>query len=423
MKRLFSNLTFQVIAAILLGVLVGLYIPAFAPVAQRISKMFISLISMLIAPIIFLTIVLGIAGMNDMKKVGRVGGKALLYFELVTTFALVIGVAVANLIKPGEGLSIPLPANTGKIAQYQQQAGEMNWGDFFTHIIPGNFVGAFAQGDILQVLFIAVLFGFGLSRMGDTGQTLLQSFDKIAKVFFNMMHIVMKAAPLGAFGGMAYTISTHGLKTLKPLAMLMGSVYLTMALFIFIVLNAICYIFKFSLLKYLRYIRQELLIVLGTSSSEPALPLMMEKLERLGCARSVVGLVIPTGYSFNLDGTTIYLSMATIFLAQVFRVPLTSTQELTIIGILMVTSKGAAGVTGSGFIVLTSTLTAIKVIPVEGVALLLGVDRFMSEARAITNVIGNGVATIVIAISEKAFDRAEYEKVISADGQQDAKVS
>jgi aerobic C4-dicarboxylate transport protein len=423
MKRLFSNLTFQVIAAILLGVLVGLYIPAFAPVAQRISKMFISLISMLIAPIIFLTIVLGIAGMNDMKKVGRVGGKALLYFELVTTFALVIGVTVANLIKPGEGLSIPLPADTGKIAQYQQQAGEMNWGDFFTHIIPGNFVGAFAQGDILQVLFISVLFGFGLSRMGDTGQTLLQSFDKIAKVFFNMMHIVMKAAPLGAFGGMAYTISTHGLKTLKPLAMLMGSVYLTMALFIFVVLNAICYLFKFSLFKYLRYIRQELLIVLGTSSSEPALPLMMEKLERLGCARSVVGLVIPTGYSFNLDGTTIYLSMATIFLAQVFRVPLTLTQELTIIGILMVTSKGAAGVTGSGFIVLTSTLTAIKVIPVEGVALLLGVDRFMSEARAITNVIGNGVATIVIAISEKAFDRAKYEEVISADGQQDAKVS
>ena len=416
MKRLFSNLTFQVIAAILSGVLVGLYYPAFAPVAQRISKVFISLISMLIAPIIFLTIVLGIAGMNDMKKVGRVGGKALLYFELVTTFALVIGVTVANLVKPGEGLNIPLPTDTGKIAQYQQQAGEMNWGDFFMHIVPGNFVGAFAQGDILQVLFIAVLFGFGLSRMGDTGQTLLQNFDKIAKVFFNMMHIVMRVAPLGAFGGMAYTISTHGLQTLKPLAMLMGSVYLTMALFIFVVLNIICFFFKFSLFKYLRFIRQELLIVLGTSSSEPALPLMMEKLERLGCARSVVGLVIPTGYSFNLDGTTIYLSMATIFLAQVFRVPLTLTQELTIIGILMVTSKGAAGVTGSGFIVLTSTLTAIKVIPVEGVALLLGVDRFMSEARAITNVIGNGVATIVIAISEKAFDRNKYEQATRISG-------
>ncbi|WP_345950915.1 C4-dicarboxylate transporter DctA [Mucilaginibacter sp. PAMB04274] len=409
MKRLLSNLTFQVIAAILLGVLVGLYLPEFAPAAQRISKMFISVISMLIAPIIFFTIVLGIAGMNDMKKVGRVGGKALLYFELVTTFALVIGVTVANLIKPGAGLNMQLPTDLSKVAQYQKQAGEMNWGDFFTHIIPSNFIGAFAEGDILQVLFIAVLFGFGLSRMGGTGQTLLQSFDKIAKVFFNMMHIVMRAAPLGAFGGMAYTVSTYGIKTLKPLAMLMGSVYLTMALFIFIVLNAICYFFKFSLFKYLRYIREEILIVLGTSSSEPALPLMMEKLEKLGCARSVVGLVIPTGYSFNLDGTTIYLSMATIFLAQVFHVPLTIGQELTIIGILMVTSKGAAGVTGSGFIVLTSTLAAIKIIPVEGVALLLGVDRFMSEARAITNVIGNGVATMVIAISEKAFDRSKYE--------------
>jgi aerobic C4-dicarboxylate transport protein len=414
MKRLFSYLTFQVITAILLGVLVGLYFPGFAPAAQRISKMFISLISMLIAPVIFFTIVLGIAGMNDMKKVGRVGGKALLYFELVTTFALVIGVAVANLVKPGTGINMQLPADLSKVTQYKQQAGEMHWGDFFSHIIPGNFIGAFAEGDILQVLFIAILFGFGLSRMGATGQTLLQSFDKLSKVFFNMMHIVMRAAPLGAFGGMAYTISTYGIKTLRPLALLMGSVYLTMALFIFVVLNAICYFYKISLFKYLRYIRQEILIVLGTSSSEPALPLMMEKLERMGCARSVVGLVIPTGYSFNLDGTTIYLSMATIFLAQVFHVPLTLGQELTIIGILMVTSKGAAGVTGSGFIVLTSTLAAIKVIPVEGVALLLGVDRFMSEARAITNVIGNGVATLVIAISEKAFDRSKYLAAIQS---------
>ncbi|WP_158825001.1 dicarboxylate/amino acid:cation symporter [Mucilaginibacter lacusdianchii] len=413
MKRLFSNLTFQVIAAILLGVLVGLYFPAFAPVAQRISKMFISLISMLIAPIIFFTIVLGIAGMSDMKKVGRVGGKALLYFEIVTTFALIIGVAVANLVKPGAGLAPSHGADVGKVAQYQQQAGEMNWGDFFTHIIPSNFVEAFAKGDILQVLLIAILFGFGLSRMGSVGQSLTQSLDKLAKVFFNIMYIVMRAAPIGAFGGMAYTISTHGLQTLKPLAMLMASVYLTMALFIFVVLNLICYLFKFSLWKYLKFIRQELLIVLGTSSSEPALPLMMDKMERLGCARSVVGLVIPTGYSFNLDGTTIYLSMATIFLAQVFHVPLSLGQQLTIIGILMVTSKGAAGVTGSGFIVLTSTLAAIKVIPVEGVALLLGVDRFMSEARAITNVIGNGIAAIVIAISEKEFDREKYKLAIS----------
>lgn len=413
MKRLFSNLTVQVITAILIGVLVGLYFPAFGPVAQRISKMFISLISMLIAPIIFFTIVLGIAGMNDMKKVGRVGGKALLYFEIVTTFALIIGVTVANVVKPGAGLKMQAANDTAKVAQYQQQASEMNPGDFFSHIIPGNFVDAFAKGDILQVLVLAVLFGFGLSRMGSGGQSLIHTFEKLSKVFFNILSLVMRLAPLGAFGGIAYTVSTHGIKTLKPLAMLMGSVYVTMALFIFVVLNLICYICKVSLWKYLKFIRREILIVFGTSSSESALPGMMEKMESIGCARSVVGLVIPTGYSFNLDGTTIYLSMATIFLAQVFHVPLSLGQELTIIGILMVTSKGAAGVTGSGFIVLTSTLAAIKVIPVEGVALLLGVDRFMSEARAITNVIGNGVATIAVSISEKSFDRDQYKVAVS----------
>jgi len=413
MKRFFSNLTVQVLIAIIIGVLVGLYFPAFGPVAQRISKMFISLISMLIAPIIFFTIVLGIAGMNDMKKVGRVGGKALLYFEVVTTFALIIGVTVANLVKPGAGLHMQQNADVGKVAQYQQQASEMNLGDFFSHIIPGNFIEAFAKGDILQVLVIAVLFGYGLSRMGSTGESVIHSFEKISKVFFNMLLMVMKLAPVGAFGGIAYTVSTQGIKTLKPLAMLMGSVYITMALFIFVVLNFICYLCKVSLWKYLKFIRQELLIVFGTSSSESALPGMMAKLEKLGCNKSVVGLVIPTGYSFNLDGTTIYLSMATIFLAQVFNINLSLGQELTIIGILMLTSKGAAGVTGSGFIVLTSTLAAIKIIPVEGVALLLGVDRFMSEARAITNVIGNGVATMAIAISEKAFDRNQYEVAVS----------
>lgn len=413
MKRILSNLTVQVLIAIALGVVIGLYFPTFGPVAQRISKMFISLISMLIAPIIFFTIVLGIAGMNDMKKVGRVGGKALLYFEVVTTFALVIGVTVANLVKPGAGLHMQQNADVSKVTQYQQQAAEMNLGDFFSHIIPGNFIEAFAKGDILQVLVIAVLFGFGLSRMGSTGESIIHSFEKISKVFFNILLMVMKLAPVGAFGGIAYTVSTQGIKTLKPLAMLMGSVYITMALFIFVVLNLICYFCKVSLWKYLKFIRQELLIVFGTSSSESALPGMMAKLEKLGCNKSVVGLVIPTGYSFNLDGTTIYLSMATIFLAQVFNINLTLEQELTIIGILMLTSKGAAGVTGSGFIVLTSTLAAIKIIPVEGVALLLGVDRFMSEARAITNVIGNGVATMVIAINEKAFDRNQYEVAVS----------
>lgn len=403
MKRLFTNLTFQVIVAIVLGIVVGLYYKPFAPTAQLISKTFISLITMLIAPIIFFTIVLGIAGMSDMKKVGRVGGKALLYFEIVTTFALIIGVTVANLIKPGEGFVTTVKADTSKLEVYQKAAAEMHWTDFIAHIVPSNAFEAFAKGDILQILFFAILFGFGLSRMGDSGKVVIDLFEKISKVFFNIMHIVMKVAPVGAFGGMAYTISTYGIKTLQPLAMLMASVYITMALFIFVVLNIICRLYKFSLWAYLKHIKEEILIVLGTSSSESALPGMMEKLEKFGCSRSVVGLVIPAGYSFNLDGTTIYLSMCTIFLAQVFHIPLTIEQQLSIIAILMVTSKGAAGVTGSGFIVLTSTLAAIKVIPVEGVAILLGVDRFMSEARAITNVIGNGVATVVIAKSEGEF--------------------
>lgn len=404
MKRIVSNLTFQVIIAIILGIAVGLNFKEFAPTAQLISQIFIKLITLLIPFIIFFTIVLGIANMSDMKKVGRVGGKALLYFEVVTTLALIIGVAVANIIKPGANfINNHVKVDAAKLAGYEKAAAEMKWGDFITHIIPGNVFKAFTEGDILQILFFAILFGFGLSRMGEAGQSVISLFDKLSKVFFNIMKIVMKVAPIGAFGGMAYTISTYGLATLKPLALLMGSVYLTMFLFIFVVLNIICYLFKFSLWQYLKHIKEEILIVLGTSSSESALPGMMEKLEKFGCSKSVVGLVIPAGYSFNLDGTTIYLSMSTIFLAQVFHIDLSIEQQLTIIGILMITSKGAAGVTGSGFIVLTSTLAAIKVIPVEGVAILLGVDRFMSEARAITNVIGNGVATIVVAKSETEF--------------------
>lgn len=409
-KRILSNLTFQVIIAIILGVAVGLNFKGFAPTAQMISQIFIKLITLLIPFIIFFTIVLGIANMSDIKKVGRVGGKALLYFELVTTLALIIGIAVANIIKPGANfINNHVKVDAAKLAGYEKAASEMKWGDFITHIVPGNVFKAFTEGDILQILFFAILFGFGLSRMGEAGQSIITTFDKLSKVFFNIMKIVMKVAPIGAFGGMAYTISTYGVATLKPLALLMGSVYLTMFLFIFVVLNIICYLYKFSLWQYLKHIKEEILIVLGTSSSESALPGMMEKLEKFGCSKSVVGLVIPAGYSFNLDGTTIYLSMSTIFLAQVFHIDLSIEQQLTIIGILMITSKGAAGVTGSGFIVLTSTLAAIKVIPVEGVAILLGVDRFMSEARAITNVIGNGVATIVIAKSEKEFVRPELK--------------
>jgi aerobic C4-dicarboxylate transport protein len=408
MKRVLYNLTFQVLVAILLGVLTGVFFPAFAPSAKLISQTFINLIQMLIAPIIFLTIVLGIASMGDMKKVGKVGGKALLYFEVVTTFALFIGLGVANLTKPGVGFVHKAITDVAKLAGYQKQAAEMNATDFLTHIVPHNIFDAFTRGDILQILFFAILFGYGISHMGEAGQSLVAVFDKLSKVFFNIMKVVMKLAPLGAFGGMAFTVGTFGIGTLAPMAKLMGSVYLTMILFIFVVLNIICRLFKFSLWQYLKYIRQEILVVLGTSSSESALPGMMEKMEKFGCSKSVVGLVIPTGYSFNLDGTTIYLSMAVIFLAQAFQVPLTFMQQLTLMGILMVTSKGAAAVTGGGFIVLASTLAATKMIPVEGVAILLGVDRFMSEARAITNVIGNGIATIVIAKSEKEFDEQKY---------------
>ncbi|BAU55928.1 C4-dicarboxylate transporter DctA [Mucilaginibacter gotjawali] len=403
MKKLLTNLNFQVLAGILLGVIVGFCFPTFGPTAKIISQTFISLITMLIAPIIFFTIVLGIAGMSDMKKVGRVGGKALLYFEIVSTSALVIGMIVANILRPGDGFVSKIAADSSKLAVYQKAAADMHWLDILTHIVPPNIFEAFAKGDILQILFFAILFGFALSHLGETGQTVISLFDKFSKVFFKIMHMVMRVAPIGAFGGMAYTISTFGLKTLKPLSILMGSVYLTSIFFIFGVLNLICYLYKFSLWKYLAFIKEEILVVWGTSSSESVLPAMMDKMEKFGCSRSVVGLVIPAGYSFNLDGTTIYLSMSVIFLAQVFHIPLTLVQQLTIIGILMITSKGAAGVTGSGFIILTSTLAAIKIIPAEGVAILLGVDRFMSEARAITNMIGNGIATIVIAKSEGEF--------------------
>ncbi len=403
MKKLLFNLNFQVITGIVLGIIVGFLFPSFGPTAKLISQTFISLITMLIAPIIFFTIVLGIAGMSDIKKVGRVGGKALLYFEIVSTCALVIGVIVANVIRPGDGFVSKIAADHSKLAIYQKAAADMHWVDFITHIVPPNIFEAFAKGDILQILFFAILFGFAVSFIGETGQRVIHLFENLSKVFFRIMYMVMRVAPIGAFGGMAYTISAYGINTLKPLGLLMASVYLTSIFFIFGVLHLICYLYKFSFWKYLKFIKEEILIVWGTSSSESVLPAMMDKMEKFGCSRSVVGLVIPAGYSFNLDGTTIYLSMSVIFLAQVFHIPLTLMQQLTIIGILMITSKGAAGVTGSGFIILTSTLAAIKIIPAEGVAILLGVDRFMSEARAITNMIGNGIATIVIAKSENEF--------------------
>jgi aerobic C4-dicarboxylate transport protein len=410
-KKVFANLTFQVLLAIIIGIYVGAYFPGFAPTAKLISQGFINLISMLIAPIIFFTIVLGIAHMGDMKKVGRVGGKALLYFEIVSTVAIAIGLLVANVLKPGAGM-IAKAGDATKIVGYAEQAKDMNWAEFFLHIIPHNVIAAFAEGNILQILLFAILFGYGLNKLGGEGTSVLNAFDKISKVLFKIMKVIMRLAPIGAFGGMAFSIGTHGLESIVGMAKLMGSVYLTCFLFIFIVLNGICRYYNFSLWAYLKYIRQEILIVLGTSSSESALPSMMQKMEAIGCDKSVVGLVIPTGYSFNLDGTAIYLAMAVIFLCQVFHVDLSLGQQITVLGVLMVTSKGAAGVTGSGFIVLVSTLTALRIMPIEHISILIGVDRFMSEARAITNVIGNGVATIVIAKSESQFDEAKYQKAI-----------
>jgi len=412
MKKVINHLSFQVLIAIILGVLFGIFFPESASSAKLVSQTFINMITMLIAPIIFFTIVLGIASMDDMKKVGRVGGKALLYFEVITTFAIIIGLIVANVMKPGAGVNMTV-TDTAKVQEYEAGASQIEWGAFITHIVPHNAIEAFAKGDILQILFFAILFGFGLTQLGSAGASLIATFQKINKVLFNMMKVVMKLAPLGAFGGIAFTVGTYGLTALLPMGKLMLAVYLTMFLFIFIVLNLVCRLYNFSLWKYLKFIRQEILIVLGTSSSESVLPSIMEKMEKFGCSKPVVGLVIPMGYSFNLDGTSIYLSMAVIFLAQVFNIEMSLGTQITIIGVLMLTSKGAAAVTGGGFIVLASTLTALKIIPVEGMAILLGVDRFMSEARAITNMIGNGIAAVVIAKSEKEFDEQSYLNAIS----------
>lgn len=420
MKRLSRNLTFQVLLGISLGILLGTFFPAAGAAMKPVGETFINLIKMVIVPIIFLTVVLGIGSIGNMKKVGRVGGKALLYFELITTFALVIGVVVANLVRPGAGVDTGgVASRTSDTAKYSEQASQMDWVSFFTHIVPSNVFGAFAEGDILQVLFFSVLFGLALTKLGEYGRHILQSFERFSMVLFTLLGMIMKLAPLGAFGGMAFTIGKYGVETLLPLGKLMLVVYTTMFLFVFVVLNGVARLYNFSLWRYLVFIREELLIVLGTSSSESVLPRMIAKMERLGCSKSVSSLVIPTGYSFNLDGTTIYLAIATIFLAQAFQVELSLGQQLSIIGILMVTSKGAAAVTGGGFIVLASTLTATKVIPVEGLALLLGVDRFMSEARAITNLIGNGVATIVVAKSEKEFDENRYRRALKGEKWQD----
>jgi aerobic C4-dicarboxylate transport protein len=375
---------------------------------------------MIITPVIFCTVVTGIAGMEDMKKVGRVGGKALLYFEVITTLALAIGLTIVNVIQPGAGFNADVTKlDTKALAAYTTQAAKSHSVvDFVMNIIPSSVVDAFAKGDILQVLLFALLFGFALSALGEKGKSVHKLIDSLSHAFFGIVNIIMKLAPIGAFGAMAFTIGKFGVGSLSKLGMLMGSFYLTCALFIFVVLGTIARLCGFNIFKFLRYISEELLIVLGTSSSESALPKLMLKLENLGCKKSVVGLVVPTGYSFNLDGTSIYLTMAAVFVAQATNTPLTMTQTLTILGVLLLTSKGAAGVTGSGFVTLAATFAAIPTIPVAGLALILGIDRFMSEARAITNLIGNGVATVVIAKWENELDVEQMKRVLNGEGAQ-----
>ncbi|WBS05804.1 dicarboxylate/amino acid:cation symporter [Pseudoduganella sp. SL102] len=399
MKKPFYKILYvQVLFAIFIGVLLGIYLPTDAVAMKPLGDGFIKLIKMIIAPVIFCTIVSGIAGMQDVKKIGRVGGKALLYFEVVSTFALVIGLFVANIVRPGDGFNAdPATLDTKAIAQYTEKASHQTTTDFLLHIIPNTVVDAFAKGDILQVLLISVLFGFALSLLGERGKPLLHIIDEAGAVVFGMVNIIMKVAPIGAFGAMAFTIGKYGLDSLVPLAKLMGSFYLTCFLFVFIVLGAIAKFTGFSIGRFIAYIKEELLIVLGTSSSESALPSLMKKLEKLGASKPVVGLVVPTGYSFNLDGTNIYMTMAALFVAQATNTELTLMQELTILGVAMLTSKGASGITGAGFITLAATLAVVPTIPVAGMALILGIDRFMSEARALTNFVGNGVAALVVA--------------------------
>lgn len=390
-----TNLTFWVLMAIIAGVLLGNYYPATGVKMEILGKWFIELIKLFIGPIIFLTIVLGICGMGSLKKAGRIGVKSLIYFEIVTTVALVIGIIVANIIQPGKIDKTGLPIQDA--SKYTSGAGRgIDWKVFLS------------SNSTLQVLIVAIIVGIGLSFY-DGRQKIVAGLSYVSSIVFKGLKYVMYLAPVGAFGGMAFTIGKFGLHTLVPLGKLMLTVYATMLIFVFVILGAIMRYYKESIWQFLKYIKEELLIVLGTSSSEAALPSIIDKLEKMGCSKSVVGLVVPTGYSFNLDGTSIYLSMSVIFLAQLYNVHLSVEEILSIIGILMLTSKGAAGVTGSGFIVLASTLTAIHKIPVEGLAFLLGVDKFMSEARAITNIIGNGVATIVIAKSEKEFLKPAFD--------------
>jgi len=413
-KKIYQHLYLQVLTAIAIGIALGYYYPSAGVAMKPFGDGFIKLIKMIITPVIFCTVVTGIAGMDDMKKVGRVGAKALLYFEVVSSLALAIGLAVITFLQPGVGFNADVTKiDTKALTAITTQAKSSNTVDFLMNIIPSSVVDAFAKGDILQVLLFALMFGFALSAMGEKGKPVYRFIDKTAQAFFGVVGIIMKAAPIGAFGAMAFTIGKFGVGSLSKLGAFMGCFYLTCFLFVFVVLGTIGRLCGFNIFKFIVYIKEELLIVLGTSSSESALPRMMAKLENLGCTKSVVGLVIPTGYSFNLDGTSIYLTMAAVFVAQATNTPLTVTQTVTILAVLMLTSKGAAGVTGSGFVTLAATFTAIPTIPVAGLALILGIDRFMSEARALTNLVGNGVATVVVSRWENELDVARMNRVLN----------
>jgi aerobic C4-dicarboxylate transport protein len=420
-KPFFRSLYFQVLLAILAGVLLGHFYPQLGEQMKPLGDAFIKMIKMVIAPIIFCTVVHGIASMQDLRKVGRVGIKALIYFEVVTSLALIIGLIVANTLQPGVGMNVdPSTIDTKSIQGYVAKSKEQSTLQFLMDIIPSTVVGAFAQGEILQVLFFAILFAFGLQALGQRGQALLGVIDQASHALFGVVGIIMKVAPIGAFGAMAFTIGKYGVVTLLSLAKLMVAFYTTCVIFIVVVLGGFAMLAGFNIFKFIRYIKEELLIVLGTSSSESVLPRMIAKMENLGCEKSVVGLVIPTGYSFNLDGTCIYLTMAALFLAQATNTDLSLVQQLGIIGILLLTSKGAAGVTGSGFIVLAATLASVGTIPVASIALILGVDRFMSEARALTNLIGNGVATVVVSKWEGSLDTGRMQQLLNNESDADA---
>ena len=418
---LYRSLYFQVLVAIAIGVLLGHFYPQSGEAMKPLGDGFIKLIKMIIAPVIFCTVVLGIAGMEDMKKVGKTGGLALLYFEVVSTLALIVGLILVNVLQPGAGMNIdPSTIDTKSITAYTGPGKMTSTIDFVMNIIPLSMVDAFAKGDVLQVLLISVLFGFALHRFGGRGTMIFDFIEKISHVLFAVVGTIMKAAPIGAFGAMAFTIGKYGVGSLLSLGKLMGTFYLTCLIFIFVVLGIITRLHGFSVWKFVKYIKEELLIVLGTSSSESVLPRMLAKMENLGAKKTVVGLVIPTGYSFNLDGTAIYLTMAAVFIAQATNTPMTLTQELTLLAVLLLTSKGAAGITGSGFIVLAATLSAVGHVPVAGLALILGIDRFMSEARALTNTIGNGVATIIVAKWSNELDEKRLHAQLNNETSEEA---